>query len=404
MMAPMLYARRGSRILVLAAVLGGIAAAQDATHAVTYPDRVLVKLREGSGAILVDGRLQSRSGADLSAVAKRFAAADRVERCVTLPLETLDRWYREADDRLPAGRPRPGNLGLWFRLYCGDADRAHALRTQLVEQPWVQETDDDRVPFLGGFPMTPGSGDDIPPVTPDLTFLQTYDVPGPTGFGFAAAHRIAGTRGEDLRMLHAESAWRDDHEDLGSIGPWSYVVPPFTGAALQQIEHGTAVLGVWAAQRNGFGMTGMVDRAEVRLISWITTNGIANAVAHATMDARPGDVLGLIALYDLAMVKMEDFVPAEYARLDFDAILTAVTQGVIVVEAAGNGDNDLDDPRFSLRFDRSSRDSGAIMVAATEGAQMVRASYQQLRQPRRLQRLGQRRRHARLRHLDRGRR
>ena len=79
--------------------------------------------------------------------------------------------------------------------------------------------------------------------------------------------------------------------------------------------------------------------------------------------------------YDLFQVGPRDFVPAEFYQFDFDAIATAVAQGVIVVTAATNGNNDLDDPRFARRFDRSVRDSGAVMVGATDGSTAARASY-----------------------------
>jgi hypothetical protein len=69
------------------------------------------------------------------------------------------------------------------------------------------------------------------------------------------------------------------------------------------------------------------------------------------------------------------FIAIEWWPDDFDAIRYASSKGVIVVEAAGNGSQNLDDPVYSVRpagfpaswrnpFNRANRDSGAILVGA----------------------------------------
>ena len=58
------------------------------------------------------------------------------------------------------------------------------------------------------------------------------------------------------------------------------------------------------------------------------------------------------------------FGPTEYWQPVFDATATATSLGIVVVAAAGNGNVDLDDVRCGGRFDRSIRDSGAIIVGA----------------------------------------
>ncbi len=58
------------------------------------------------------------------------------------------------------------------------------------------------------------------------------------------------------------------------------------------------------------------------------------------------------------------FVPVEYWDDNYEAIKAATDRGVIVVEAAGNGNEDLDLKLFKGKFDRNVRDSGAIMVGA----------------------------------------
>ena len=58
------------------------------------------------------------------------------------------------------------------------------------------------------------------------------------------------------------------------------------------------------------------------------------------------------------------YLPAEDVQAVYDSIRLATAKGIIVAEAAGNGQMDLDQPFWRGRFDRSVRDSGAILVGA----------------------------------------
>ena len=69
------------------------------------------------------------------------------------------------------------------------------------------------------------------------------------------------------------------------------------------------------------------------------------------------------------------YIAVEWWPDDFEAISYAIGRGVIVVEAAGNGAEDLDDalyntpapgfpPGWANPFNRAARDSGAIVVGA----------------------------------------
>src|SRR5690606_6510875 len=58
------------------------------------------------------------------------------------------------------------------------------------------------------------------------------------------------------------------------------------------------------------------------------------------------------------------FLPMEYWDDNFDAIQAATRRGVIVIEAAGNGGENLDRPAYGGKLERGARDSGAIMIGA----------------------------------------
>ena len=94
----------------------------------------------------------------------------------------------------------------------------------------------------------------------------------------------------------------------------------------------------------------------------------AEAIPSAAGVMQSGDVLLLEA--QTTSSTMAGYLPVEVEQATFDAIQYATSNGIIVVEAGGNGSNDLDNYKDSNNkaiLNRSSadfRDSGAIMVGA----------------------------------------
>lgn len=141
-------------------------------------------------------------------------------------------------------------------------------------------------------------------------------------------------------------------------------------------NHGTAVIGEFGGDRTGFGVTGICPDANVQAIS-IGDLGSAPAIRQAANRLNPGDIL-LIELHRpgprATGQGQEGFIAIEWWPDDFDAIRYATSRGIIVVEAAGNGAENLDDPIYNTPeagfpstwtnpFNRSNRDSGAIVGA-----------------------------------------
>jgi hypothetical protein len=194
-----------------------------------------------------------------------------------------------------------------------------------------------------------------------------------------SAWKIPGGTGRGMQIIDVEGEWRFSHEDLalnkgGVVGG---AVPNDQGWR----NHGTAVVGVFAGDRNTFGITGICSDAEVKAISIFPSEESSPAIRLAASRLRPGDIL-LVELHRPGPRYNYDnrddqlgFIPVEWWPDDFDAIRYATSRGIVVVEAGGNGAENLDDPLYETPqagfpkdwtnpLNRKNRDSGAILVGA----------------------------------------
>ncbi len=179
--------------------------------------------------------------------------------------------------------------------------------------------------------------------------------------------------GSGITLVDVEQGWNTGHEDL----PSGLVVDG--GNYKDHRGHGTAVVGICAAQQStavpGKGGIGIAPGASLKLVSqWRPgpngdTYNTADAIARAQKISTPGDVILIEAQ---AYFWQIENLPVEVEPVVFLAIDTATSAGRIVVEAAGNGNTDLDTllrdgQRFLERNPGTGhrrQDSGAILVAA----------------------------------------
>ena len=96
---------------------------------------------------------------------------------------------------------------------------------------------------------------------------------------------------------------------------------------------------------------------------------LADAIDTAAAELGPGDVILIeqqIAGYNGGCgTDQVGCVAVEWVQAYYDAIVTATSAGIIVVEAAGNGNEDLDDTAdYGSPFPDGRSDSGAIIVGA----------------------------------------
>ena len=141
------------------------------------------------------------------------------------------------------------------------------------------------------------------------------------------------------------------------------------------IDHGTAVIGVIAAQENDFGVTGIAPRAQL-CVSPISSLGdpsdTAYSIYSASLQLGPGDVMIILQHFrgpesppaGNPATGTAGYVPVEFYPATGDAVRFATARGIIVVEIAGNGGVDFDNGLYYM-LDRA-YDSGAILVGAAK--------------------------------------
>lgn len=209
--------------------------------------------------------------------------------------------------------------------------------------------------------------------TPDFEGEQGYLDDAPLGIGAWAMREQTGSGGQGVTVIDVEGGWLWTHEDL----PAPAVELGVQIDDLYWRNHGTAVLSEIRGEDNGFGVTGIAPDCSVGCSS-IGAINTAGALAAAVDHLQRGDLI-LIELHapgpNATGVGQFGYVPMEFWPDNFDIIRLATAKGIIVCEAAGNGHQNLDGPEYEGLFDRTMRDSGAIMCGATAGSALFSADF-----------------------------
>jgi serine protease len=209
------------------------------------------------------------------------------------------------------------------------------------------------------------------PASPNYTALQRYRHAAGDGLAATYANTLPGGQGENVRVVDIEYNWNFAHEDLSKLrAPGARVTGQSPPVYYGDTNHGTAVMGIMGGNANNFGVTGIAPRAQYFAASPITVDGgfnVARAIYDAMEQLRPGDVLLLEQQtegpYGCGWTQY-GCVPIEWDNGAYDAIVDATAAGIIVVEAGGNGSQNLDRPEYGTRFPKGKPDSGAIIVGA----------------------------------------
>lgn len=218
----------------------------------------------------------------------------------------------------------------------------------------------------------PPAAEEAPAATPDFSARQIYLNAAPAGIDARYAWLFRGGRGAGVTIIDCEWGWRFGHEDLQS-NQGGVVV----GTASSDDNHGTAVLGEFSGDRNGFGVIGICSDARASAASFNGMN-TATVIQRAANLLSAGDIL-LLEIHragpGASGSGQDGYIAVEWWPDDLAAIRYAVGRGVIVVEAAGNGARNLDAATYETRpsgfpiswrnpFNPANPTSGAVVVGA----------------------------------------
>ncbi len=199
-------------------------------------------------------------------------------------------------------------------------------------------------------------------------------MPAPVGIDARWAWFGQAGNGAGVKICDLEYSVNRNHTDLNAIELVRGPLDP-----TRDENHGTAVMGIIGGSNNGFGIKGIAYGASLYFASTLVKDGTWNIAAAITACADKlgaGDVIiieqqirGPNAPTSASTTSQKGLVPVEWDEENYDAIKLAVAKGITVIEAAGNGEQDLDSSDYQTGNGghypfTAAKDSGAIIVGA----------------------------------------
>ncbi|WP_300569699.1 S8/S53 family peptidase [Flavobacterium sp.] len=208
-------------------------------------------------------------------------------------------------------------------------------------------------------PVTPPG--DIFPTTTNYESNQTYLNANP-GVNMTYAWGL-GLIGNGIKIRDVEYGFNKNHEELVDVNAsLATGMTISSSATTAYTEHGTAVLGIVMADKGAYGISGMAYGAQeiIQFPEWQQSGyNRVFAVSQAVANSIAGDVI----IYEMQTGgQASNYVPAEFNQAVWDLTKAATDAGVIIVAAAGNGNENLDGGYYAAYRNRG--DSGAIIVGA----------------------------------------
>lgn len=216
--------------------------------------------------------------------------------------------------------------------------------------------------------------------TPNLETSQNYLLANPgINVNYAWSRGITG---QNVRIRDVEYGFHKPHEMLVSrsaiqyesgVSPNSSLTDP-NSSYYSYLDHGTAVMSILGSAKDNIGLSGTAYNAvEMKgFLEWTTSsyNRVA-AVTRSINASQAGDII----LYEMQTGgQNSNYVLAEYNNVIWDLTKAATDSGIIIIAAAGNGNENLDNTFYSAYNARGN--SGAIVVGAgSDNAQHSRLSF-----------------------------
>lgn len=289
------------------------------------PERILhVKFQEGTALYAQDGKLVSESG-----VLPDLGQYGYWEPFYSISREKLDAYYQKAKRNLKKNLSDPRTI---FEFHLNAGADIQSVKKEIESR--LQALEYVSVPPKLSTPAVP----DFQP-----TQLYLYDQePGIHAQEFWNAYNVYGA---GVKVCDVEYTFNESHEDLPTVTILGQL-PEDPGYGP---DHGTAVLGEIASLNDGVGTTGIAYQSQLFFSGayYNLTYSLEEALINTLIELEEGDVV-LIEQQISGPNGGSYYAPVEWYEPYYQAIQLISANGLIVVEAAGNGSQDLDDPIFSI--------------------------------------------------------
>lgn len=345
------------------------------THGATMDNiqegaQIIVKFKKGANVKLQGAEIASLGSVDLSA----FQSVIKKSKGATVS-RLFDQTEAELESDVANVREESGQelseLSGYYTIQTTTEAQAEKILKAIKELDYLEDAYIEP-PAVPAFFDPPVDIKDIEvstidvAATPSFVSQQGYLKPAPEGIDAFYAWTQSGGKGNGVKVIDIEGGWNFNHEDL--VQNQGGVVGGVATTNLGWENHGTAVQGEIAGDENSFGVTGITPKANFSAVSIFGKgNSTAKALKMAADNLSKGDII-LIELHrggpNANGQGQFGYIAIEWWTADFDMVKYATAKGIIVIAAAGNGSQNLDDAVYQNKFNRSFRDSGAILVGA----------------------------------------
>lgn len=373
-------------------------------HASNYSGWIVVQFAEDADLTL-DPTTTREPQSFLSRTGKSVEHVNGVRRA--LPAVPVRRFLSIDPEVWRAFRARKQREGItlndWASVYLFDVPdpvEAELVLMGLCADPNVVWAHPEPVPVVHPLPESPTAvnartAKGLTP--PNITPGQDYLLNKPGHLNVVAAWDLGLTgKGQVVYDFEGNWNWNYTHVDL----PLNLATTPFNGVPydpanandVEGIQHGTGVAGILVGKDNGFGVTGLAPAAGFytmaadKALSVTPVSQLKSQMKAFVVGKAVGGQVLLNSFGIVQDVKTGVSVPLEAYTVFFTLFKDLSLLGTVVVEGAGNHSLDLNDPSHVKLYkdvycgpagcpNLAVDDSGALIVGASEGANLTKASW-----------------------------